>query len=161
MLGKGHLVFGSQDNPQIFHFFKNQLKTLCHTPGASSFPCSLHYSVLLLPHRRSSWDGHWGKHSRKMKLCKQDTEFEAAKNPPLIISPQFFFSFCVCRVGVVGIRGWLLLAWWREEWWKEEGGIKLLKSIQVQAPTERFNLKAWQASRNKIHHNIQSFQENK
>lgn len=51
-------------------------------------------------------------------------------------------SFCVCRVGVVGVRGWLLLGWWRKEWWKEEGRIKLLKSIQVQAPTERFNLTA-------------------
>lgn len=161
MLCKGHLGFGSQESLQIFKIL-NQLKPLCHTPGASSFSCSLNYSVLLLPHRRSSWDGHWGKHSRKINLCKLDTEFEAAKNLPRIISPQFFLAL-VCRVGVVGIRGWPLLGWWRKEWWKEGGGMKLPQSIQIQAPTERFglNLTAWQASWNKIHHNIQSFQENK
>lgn len=73
-----------------------------------------------------------------MKLCKQDAEFEAAKNPPQIISPQFFLVFVSAQWGLLGLGGGLCLADGERSDGKEEEGIKLPKSIQVQAPTERF-----------------------
>lgn len=73
-----------------------------------------------------------------MKLCKRDAEFEAAKNPPQIISPQFFLVFVSAQWGWLGLGGGLCLADGERSDGKEEEGIKLPKSIQVQAPTERF-----------------------
>lgn len=73
-----------------------------------------------------------------MKLCKRDAEFEAAKNPPQIISPQFFLVFVSAEWGWLGLGGGLCLADGERSDGKEEEGIKLPKSIQVQAPTERF-----------------------
>lgn len=45
-----------------------------------------------------------------MKLCKQDAEFEAAKNPPIIISPQFFLVFVSAGWGWLDLGGGLCLA---------------------------------------------------
>lgn len=45
-----------------------------------------------------------------MKLCKQDAEFEAAKNTPRIISPQFFLVFVSAGWGWLGLGGGLFLA---------------------------------------------------
>lgn len=145
MLCKGHLVFGSQESLQIFSFLK-LIKNSLPQPW-----CQL----LSMPSELVSPSASPQEEQLRWTLRKTFQENETMQTGHRIWNSQkssknyfspILFSFCVCRVRVVGIRGWPLLGWWRKEWWKEGGGIKLPKSIQVQAPTERFglNLTAWQ-----------------
>lgn len=125
MPGKGHLAFGSQENLQIFKFFKLIKNSLPH-PWCQLFSM---LSELLSPSASTqekpmdiekNIPGKWNSTTG----CRIWSSQRSSMN---------YFStilcwFCVCRVGVVGIRGWPLLGWWRREWWKEGGGIKLPKS---------------------------------
>lgn len=139
-LSKGHLVFGSQENLQIFYFLKLIKNSLPH-PQCQLFSM---LSELLSPSASPQ------EQQLRWTLRKTFQENETTPTGHRIWSSQkssmnyfstILCSFCGCRVGVVGIRGWPLPDWWRKEWWKEEGDRKLPKSIQVQAPTQRFGLK--------------------